>query len=65
MSAAGYHSPACLPQGIGTTGHQDPLASSGEQPSGPSAVKTNLHEQAIAITAHRFGTPDGLTDHLL
>ena len=24
-----------------------------------------LHEQAIAITAHRFGTPDGLTDHLL
>ncbi|MDI3331598.1 MAG: bifunctional proline dehydrogenase/L-glutamate gamma-semialdehyde dehydrogenase [Micrococcus sp.] len=24
-----------------------------------------LHEQAISITAHRFGTPDHLTDHLL
>lgn len=24
-----------------------------------------LHEQAVAITSHRFGTPDGLTDHLI
>ncbi|XKH57280.1 proline dehydrogenase family protein [Citricoccus nitrophenolicus] len=24
-----------------------------------------VHEQAISITAHRFGTPDHLTDHLL
>ncbi|QCU77206.1 aldehyde dehydrogenase family protein [Citricoccus sp. SGAir0253] len=24
-----------------------------------------VHEQAVSITAHRFGTPDGLTDHLL
>jgi RHH-type transcriptional regulator, proline utilization regulon repressor / proline dehydrogenase / delta 1-pyrroline-5-carboxylate dehydrogenase len=24
-----------------------------------------LHEQAVSITAHRFGTPDGLTDDLL
>jgi RHH-type transcriptional regulator, proline utilization regulon repressor / proline dehydrogenase / delta 1-pyrroline-5-carboxylate dehydrogenase len=24
-----------------------------------------LHEQAISITAHRFGTPDHLTDHLI
>ncbi len=24
-----------------------------------------LHEQAVSITAHRFGTPDHLTDHLL
>ncbi|MEV4900180.1 bifunctional proline dehydrogenase/L-glutamate gamma-semialdehyde dehydrogenase [Citricoccus sp. NPDC055426] len=24
-----------------------------------------LHEQAISITAHRFGTPDHLTEHLL
>ena len=24
-----------------------------------------LHEQAVSITAHRFGTPDGLTDGLL
>ncbi|MDO5634367.1 MAG: bifunctional proline dehydrogenase/L-glutamate gamma-semialdehyde dehydrogenase [Micrococcus sp.] len=24
-----------------------------------------LHEQAIAVTAHRFGTPDGLTDEIL
>lgn len=24
-----------------------------------------LHEQAVSITAHRFGTPDHLTDHLI
>ncbi|WP_211881612.1 bifunctional proline dehydrogenase/L-glutamate gamma-semialdehyde dehydrogenase [Pseudarthrobacter albicanus] len=34
-------------------------------PSGRLELLPFLHEQAVSITAHRFGTPNHLTDHLI
>jgi RHH-type proline utilization regulon transcriptional repressor/proline dehydrogenase/delta 1-pyrroline-5-carboxylate dehydrogenase len=51
---------------VATDGRPDlAIYSNPVTPSGRLECLPFLHEQAVSITAHRFGTPNNLTDHLI
>jgi RHH-type proline utilization regulon transcriptional repressor/proline dehydrogenase/delta 1-pyrroline-5-carboxylate dehydrogenase len=51
---------------VATEGRPDlAIYSNPVTPSGRLEILPFLHEQAVSITAHRFGTPNHLTDHLI
>jgi RHH-type proline utilization regulon transcriptional repressor/proline dehydrogenase/delta 1-pyrroline-5-carboxylate dehydrogenase len=51
---------------VATDGRPDlAIYSNPVTPSGRLEILPFLHEQAVSITAHRFGTPNHLTDHLI